>query len=291
MGLNDSIKFNFYIVALIDLLGQIKALERFEEIPTSEAERTQFSEVAKKTIGRVIDFRESISEINQIVNGPIQIPQEIVDKIPRSQVPVIERYLNPTTGIQFFSDMAILKINLVESDKFFPLMSILSLFSQLSIIMFSQLANGSPVRGAVDLGICAEIGNNDLYGQALSRAHILERNANYPRILISQNVIDYLDSLKRINSHQKIERNLINGLLAYIETVIERDDYDNKWVLSFLSPTIVSSYNLSEKEFNEYLELACSFISKELHEDDSSLAEKYEPLKNYFIKQRRWVED
>ena len=60
------------------------------------------------------------------------------------------------------------------------------------------LAADHPIRGGIDVGLGMEIEPGEIYGQALEAAYHLEsRVAEWPRVVVGQDCLRYLDTVKR----------------------------------------------------------------------------------------------
>jgi len=286
--------FSFYVVVLVDLLGQSEKLEKFSTLPKSKEgkEAEHFIEMVKQTFEDVKKFRELILELRDVLSRKIKIPDAIKSRLNTSQLKLAEKYTMPIVEVQFFSDLAMLKINLLEREDHSPLISINSLFSQLAILFLSQLSIGIPLRGAIDVGICAELDKNDLYGQAVSRAYKLESKvADYPRIIVGQDFIDYLNSFEDIEV-SKEEIKIIDFWVNYIKNCLIKDT-DGNFILSYLSPVFIDSYSYSIDSFKESIKDASKFIFNEIKKyeklGDKKLQDRYIGLMNYFKNQNCWI--
>ena len=282
--------FSWYIVAWIDLLGQSEQLEEFDEIPTSGEEERTFLEKARGTFGTVANFRKRILELRDLLSRKIMLPPAIRDKLTPEQSTIYEKYAVTNVGVQFLCDSAILKISLLHGGGS-PLPSIDSLLSQLAIIHLAHLGVGRPLRGSVSLGICAEMGDNDLYGQAVSRAHMLEsKQADYPRIVIDETLLEYLQFCDGLPLSDQ-EQRLIRHLTTSIRSGLLRDT-DKRLVLSFLGEKFRQMYG-DQPTFRQALQGASDYIQGEIKKHEASKNEKlggrYVRLREYFKSQGCWL--
>ena len=84
--------------------------------------------------------------------------------------------------------------------------TLMTTFYVTSSIYLSSLAQGYPMRGGIDLdgAITIEPGGNEIYGPALIGAYKLEsEKAKYPRILVGDGVLKFLDVEFRTNDEIK----------------------------------------------------------------------------------------
>ena len=285
-------KASFYIVALVDLLGQGAELERFAGIPRTGQEKKTFSRVAQATFGTVERFRERIRLLNHALPKIHNVPELLGNKLTTAQLRLIERSIEPAVGYQFFTDLAMLKINLGGQRGFRPLASLYNLLRQLGLLILTQFAEGVLVRAAVDVGICTELNETDLYGQAVGRAYKLESQvAIYPRIVVGKHVIDYLASF----SSQKASENEKALIRSYSEMVNSclRQDADGVTVLSYLDPLFRRSYFDGKDSFSYVLRSACRNIqrqSKLCAAEDAQLKGRLVEVEGYFRREGCWIE-
>lgn len=297
----EEYRASFYMVGLVDILGQQDSLNKFTAIPASrdDADSPKFVGHIKDTIEKARRFRIVITDLNKNLSGNIQIPKALKANWDNTQETLAEKYFSRDVKVQFFSDLAVLKINLFDNpqNQRFKIMSVVSLFQQLSIAMLTCLAAHIPLRGAIDVGICAELSDNDLYGQAVSRAYDLEsKEADYPRILLGNPFMGYLKSFEDILNNNAVavqEKRIVEQLLKYILEHIEVDS-DGKAILSYLSPVVLSSYAQSKDTLNEALIHASDFIQGEIDKHEANKGAKlfcrYKKLKAYFQRHNCWRE-
>jgi CYTH domain-containing protein len=286
-------KASFYIVALVDLLGQGAALERFAGIPKTFKDKKTFSRIAQETFGTVERFRERIRLLNHTVPRFHGVPDQLRLKLNAAQLRIVERSLEPVIGYQFFTDLAMLKINLGGQKGYRPLASLYGLLRQLGLLILTQFAEGILIRGAVDVGICAELNEADLYGQAVGRAYKLESQvAIYPRIVIGKHVVDYLESFAGLRSSEN-EKALILSYTDLVNSCL-RQDMDGVTVLSYLDPFFRRSYFEDEDSLRYVLRSACRNIerqSKLCAQEDVQLRGRLEEVEGYFRHEGCWIDN
>jgi hypothetical protein len=72
-------------------------------------------------------------------------------------------------------------------------------------IALIALAEGSPLRGGIDVGLAINLRSDESYGPVLRSAYRLESRADYPRVLIGLSLIEYLESFIDRNPKGKFE--------------------------------------------------------------------------------------
>ncbi len=283
----------FHIVALVDLLGQGTKLEGFGGIPRTPREKKAFGRLMLATFGTVNRFRERVILLNASSPQIHRVPDEVGKKLSPRQLRLLSDIPEPAIGYQFFTDLALLKINLSGQTGCGPLVSLYSLFRQLGLLMLTQLAEGVLFRGAVEAGICAELDENDLYGQAVGRAYVLEsRTAVYPRIVIGEHLIDYVKSFSE-RRLAKEERMIGEAYADIIDRCLMRDA-DDAFVLSYLDPVFRKSYFGQQNDFGYVTRSACRALRRQrdmCRGGDERQIERLLKIEEYFKGQGCWTEN
>jgi CYTH domain-containing protein len=283
---------SFYIVALVDLLGQGDKLGEFAGIPKTAKEKRTFSRLTRATFGTVERFRERIMVLNRALPKAHAVPDAVKERLDPRQLRLVARSLEPAIGVQFFTDLALLKINLGGQRGHRPLITLYGLLRQLGLLMLTQLAEGVLFRGAVEAGICAELSGSDLYGQAIARASRLESDvAVYPRIVVGRDVMDYVGSFAK--KHLTGDERAISD--SYIEIIHSclREDTDGVLTFFYLDPLFRRCYFGHENDFSYVVKTACRSIQR--HQDtrcqgDAHLGERLARVEEYFRSQGCWTE-
>jgi hypothetical protein len=284
---------SFHIVALVDLLGQGAKLEKFSGIPKTAREKKAFSRVTQATFGTVERFRERIRLLNYTLPGIRGVPDQLRKDLTGAQIRTIGRSRELAVGYQFFTDLAMLKINLGGQRGYRPLASLYSLLRQLGMLILTQFAEGVLIRGAVDAGICTELNEADLYGQAVGRAYKLESQvAIYPRIVVGEHVAEYVASFADLGGSES-EKALIRAYSGLVNNAL-RKDTDGTTILSYLDPAFRTSYFEGEDSLRYVLRSACRNIRRQLGpcaEEDEQLKGRLEKVEEYFRSEGCWIED
>jgi hypothetical protein len=273
----------FHIVAMIDLLGQGAQLEKFSRIPRTPKEKKTFDKLTQATFGTVERFRDRIRLLHGSLSSGHMVPSFVRERLTPKQLAMVSRSARaPLIGYQFFTDLAMLKINLSGQRSHRPLVSLYGLFHQLGLLILTQLAEGVLLRGAVDAGICTEFENNDLYGQAVARAYRLESQAAvYPRIAVGDGLLEYVKSFSGLKATDD-ERAIMNAYIDLINACVKRDDEGVSY-LAYLAPVFKRSYFTGENEFWFVTKSACRFIETKLENDRLS------KVADYFASEGCWT--
>jgi hypothetical protein len=174
----------YFVVAFVDLLGtktrnaEIKAQPEF---PTAMLER----DVAKVKAfqGDFYSFFDGAARSEKMVE-PLR-PESLKVDLERLQGNVVNSYA--------FSDSLIFYASLnTHQDRLVPVDGCFRMLTALVCAQLWSLARGFPFRGGVEVGRAAQFNGNQLLGPALSDAVELEKQAQFPRILIGNEFCEYL---------------------------------------------------------------------------------------------------
>ena len=174
----------YFVVAFVDLLGteaknaEIKAQPEF---PVEMLER----EVSKVKIFQrdFYNFFKDAAHTEKMLK-PLR-PANLKAALEKLQGNDVESYA--------FSDSLIFYASLnTQHDRLVPVSSCFSILTALVCAQLWSLARGVPFRGGVEVGRAAIFNGNQILGPALSDAAKLEKQAQFPRILVGNGFHKYL---------------------------------------------------------------------------------------------------
>lgn len=316
-------KGGFYLVGLVDILGQKQKLMELDEISIDE--RDKLHDQLQQNMKVVMALRNSFeTTYDAFLNE-----QKIATK--KKQFKGLEReayeYCNNPPEIKFqgFSDTVVFYVALFEQNKTLPTRAVyLSLVAACSAIS-NLLACGHVIRGGIDVGEGCEIYENEIYGPALLRAYYLEsgkEKANWPRILIGRELIKYLESILRMDesyfealdlSHNEKQADYMRFgselrekdpvvFRKYI-SLIKNDaksslkmiqkDKDGHMILDYFGKFILNTLGNKELSWEIYknsLKFAASEREKFQNLGNKKLHSKYDKLSHYIqSRERDWI--
>jgi hypothetical protein len=281
--------YDFYVIAIVDILGQAEKLAHLDVDPWVSRESDEFKKftsLMKDTVGSVIEFRKSIKSLNDELTKELETPEGV----SKEKEEIGNKFSKINVSYDFFSDLAILSICLKGNP--YAATSIVSMFSQLSLLFLSSLAKGIPLRGAIDVGQCTKMDDGDIYGIGLQRAYELERSvAEYPRIVSGNGFKEYWTSFSDMQP-DTIENEIVLRMLGTIQQYIEKDT-DEEYILSYLALSFIEAYGGSSNvDLVEILTMASEFIQKEIDKyiagNNELLLVRYANIKNYFLRRDCW---
>lgn len=279
-----------YVICFLDLMGQKNELKKWEFLPKEQPCGT-FDEGLENTVGRIIKVRKQFLEDTK----RDFLGNCLDDQIPHEDLELHNRLKELTPKVQQFSDTLVMysPISLDANQdlkSLYPLWYfIYSCTQQLPFF----LSEATPIRGSIHIGTGTELDNNDFYGPALEKAYILESQiAQYPRVVISNRVIELIEHLNNDSPSSRKIINLSNqSLYKIINKMLYKDDYDKHniytkepiFTLDYLSPDALKYTHRDDISNQAYL-----FICKERDrfKNDNKLGPRYQKLVEYFESRR-----
>lgn len=237
----------YYIVAIIDLLGQQKKLEELDKQPLNMIDEHRFSELFQKTIGEVQKLRKSFELYieSAFKDRPIpEMPQEQLEMF--IEYKKISQQFKPK--IKSFSDTLVIYSPISDGKQIF-LDSVYIILHSCCSIFTLLLSRNILCRGGIELGIATEIDENEIYGPAINNAYKLETKiAQYPRIVIGKRLIDLLNILE--NNSNDARMDMINKNYANLCKKLIFIDGDGHYALDYLGQEV---YNRSKEKIGNLI--------------------------------------
>ena len=274
---NTNTKTGTYLVGLMDILGQKNLLNKIERLQVNQ----NYNEL-EESFKRIIDFRTVFVELFE------QVRKINTDFLNNNNITPLNSHDIHT---QSFSDTVITFMQLDLSDTAqVPCLGIFCSFLIAAYSFLNNLAQGFPIRGGIDIGLCLENKTNEtyeIYGPALSRSYELESKiAQYPRILIGDNLLKYLtkkNNITKNDNSSKLQKNFASECLKCL-----REDCDGNKQIDYLGSHIKQSLGteiLDNNNFTTMLKNAYNIVDDtviKFQQNDDKLYYRYKILKKYF---------
>jgi hypothetical protein len=279
----NSFSIGHYLVALIDILGQKEKLLELKDLPAFPEEHKRFIETLKDTYGVVETFRNAfdtffqrfLSDSSKGFPLPAPLRQQFADLRVTS------------VKTQRFADTVIVYASLRTDAGNVPLNGVFAALLACSSTFLATLAGGFPCRGGIDIGLAAELHEGEIYGPALNSAYDLERRvAQYPRIVVGQGVIDYLNQYAKVQGDDTMAK-YMRALAQRCLALLAKDDNGHPFldVLGEGHKNVVGSDVLKD-----IIPEAYAFVVEQAKQaeknDDRKLASRYALLRQYFEARR-----
>ena len=190
---------------------------------------------------------------------------------------------NHPIKIQSFSDSMVIFMPLKMDTLKLPVRGIWGIFGSAATTFICCLAIGHPIRGGIDVGLGMDITKNEIYGPALSRSYSLEsRIANYPRIVVGDELIKYLEALsnqKPNDNISEISKTMARQCLDCL--AIDGDGYP---IIDYLGKSYLDLFRtvIDTSVITKAHKQVLKFCEKFQSEKNTKLAFRYTLLRNYF---------
>ena len=289
------LKVSWYCVAFIDILGQSENLVKFTDIPSDEdgdEKRQAFIELCRQTYGRVIGFRKNVERGFETMLDPTRVTSSVPEQFHnwwRQLVSFEIRIDRLSDGFAIYLPMAADKLYLIPY-------AIKVMLNVVALAQLRSFAAGYSIRGGIDVGHGAILHDGMLYGPAVYSAYNLEsRVAGYPRVVVGDHAVHYMESAKRVaigdinpswniqypELYVQITRHAAEECIGSL-----CEDCDGRPVVDYLSERYVAAAG-GRETVDPLVKLAWQFIVSESErfseERNTKLALRFASLREYFL--------
>lgn len=212
---NETIPYRWYVVAILDVLGQQDAIRQLARLQPSSA---NYSEIIRK-------LQDSIGKRNQMVDSFRMSLEKFTTATKRSiadpeQRAVYDRFQHRQIKTYTFGDTVVAYVPVVTPQGDVSVRDIYGILMGCAGTMLGNIADSVPIRGAIEIGYGLEWGDNEIYGPAFLSAYELEQQiAQYPRIVVGHELMLYLEQLT-----ERPETSPTRILATQIQKLINRDE-------------------------------------------------------------------
>lgn len=278
--------FTYYIVCVIDVLGQGERLAGWSKLPPSGQLPSGFLDSLKKTVGVVRKFRQWFEEYYK-TTAACSMPEQYA-RLSADQKAQYNRLKTVDLKTQQFADTFVFYTPTLTPQGDFAVMGLYRILGACCMAMISSLAGKEPMRGAVCIGTGTELDEGTFYGPALAEAHHMECEvAGYPRIVVSDRIPPLLDRHERYSGDPEI--NKVLQVMADTSASLICTDFDGLSVIDFLGK---GSRDLHGDRAAEHVDLWKTMISSIWNfarseaqrfegEGNAKLAQRYKQLAEY----------
>ncbi|MFT5730780.1 MAG: hypothetical protein ACI8PB_004970 [Desulforhopalus sp.] len=278
---NTSLTLGHYVVGFMDLLGQQENLRSLSVLPLSrdQEELDKIKEELKKTYGAVVGMRKFF---NESFEGFKRKPIDTAGFSAEQKKEYVSLDNHPIK-MQSFSDSMVIFMPLKMDMLKLPVRGIYGIFGSAATTFLCCLAIGHPIRGGIDVGLGMDITKNEIYGPALSRSYSLEsRIANYPRIVVGNELIKHLETLSnQVSSDNvsEVSKTIARQCLDCL--VVDSDGYH---VIDYLGQSYLDLFGaaIDTSVITKSYQQVLTFCEKFQSEKNTKLAFRYTLLRNYF---------
>lgn len=272
----------YYIVCVIDVLGQSKRLNDWAKIPPDQA-TPEFIAAIRDTLGAIGFFKKQFLDYFERFSKTHLTPTQLATMTLDQHRDFHEFKAGPISTRQF-SDTFVF-FSPIFNKHHGPLMNpVFKILSACSMALTMSLAAKIPVRGGICIGSAIEDTDLGFYGPGLALAHHLESKcAQYPRVIIDRSVIDFLLSSKA-SQPTSVKSNLINDMAEQCKHMIIKD-VDDWHIVDFIGPQIASMLGGDKNKYAEEVLLCAQFVNSQVntHKNNEKLYQRYKRLQTYIL--------
>jgi hypothetical protein len=281
MTKRPKVPVGWYLVAVIDILGQRQLLREMRGIPqkTDQKQMAEFVSLLKETAGTVIALRNAFNNFFKQWNN-----QHLdLNRLTSEQKKIFQKFRSNPLRSKTISDSIVFFMSLRDDVNKVPMKGIYAALASAASAFLTMLAAGIVIRGGIDVGVGLELLDGEVYGAALSRAYELEiKKAQYPRILIGDELVRYIKWQQ--DKPEEDVFSAMNKIVASFCTKLIAIDLDGLPFLDYLGDgfKMVFGKDLCFDIVKEAYDFVLKESAKCQDLQDSKLASRYTLLRNYF---------
>ena len=290
--MKEKSNYCYYLVAFIDILGQKEAFQGINGLPKNDEENKKLINAHSQTVEFVEDLREWFDDFFNAYTEE----RKSEEKVPKEKQKQFDEMRKSVLKTARFSDCIQAFVSLESHRYHSPCINgIFGILGACGGMMVLSLARKKPFRAGIDVGIGTELSTGEVYGPGFFNAYKLESKiAQYPRIVIGDELINYLMNLSKKSQQFPGQTKEDIGLCKImadncLKMVVK--DIDGHNILDYLGDIFLENFikNLDHEgkvSTIEAFKMAFDFIENEYKERkknrDSKLAPRYFMLYSYF---------
>lgn len=292
--ISNTASYRNYLVAFIDILGQKEAFQGLDEY--SEQSKSDFAKRLAKAHSETVEFVEQFrGNFESFFNAYMEEGESRLT-VPEDKKEQFDAMRKVVLKHQRFSDCIQVFVPL-EGTKYHAnaINGVFGLLVACGSMLLLSLVQRKAIRAGLEVGLGTELNNGEVYGPALFKAYHLETEiAQYPRIILGNELINYLMNLSNKNPQipdQTMEDIELCSVLASSCLKMVIQDTDGQPVLDYLGEEFQRNIRASERttekpSFDEMSSHAYNFVETEFQRwrklKNGKLAIRYHLLRSYF---------
>ncbi|MFO8013099.1 MAG: hypothetical protein R6X20_07320 [Phycisphaerae bacterium] len=282
-AVDDEVWVGYYVVCLVDLLGQKAGLDKWAQLPPDLQPTPALINALKETAGSVQAFRQMFESYFQEWEQP-HFSQAWIDSLPQDKKDLYWRSKDCRLSTQQFGDTFVFFSPTSNSSGDVSMDGMLRILVACCWAMTFSLAGRVPLRGAICVGTGMELDEHNFYGPALAKAHFLESKvAGHPRVVLSREAVRFVQGNAGFSEAPTIEA-LMKQVAATCRTLLCEDE-DGQVIVDFLGKGCLGVQGEVDSEMVSAVEKAYRFVCSEAlrfgQEGDTKHAERYTLLRRY----------
>ena len=181
-----------YVIGFFDVLGQSGSLVQPGSFPPSERQFREQGQKARRAIYAVDNLRLLFREqFETFAKG--EALKCLQSEWPSPQRADLTAALASRIVNWGMADAYVAAVPLARGPGPGAVADVYRLLLAAAVVWLTSLAMGNPIRGGVEVGTAAPLGDSEVYGEGLARAYRLEsRAAKWPRIVVGPRLFETL---------------------------------------------------------------------------------------------------
>ncbi|MCJ7545147.1 MAG: hypothetical protein MUP47_11425 [Phycisphaerae bacterium] len=286
IGNNDDLQvdnYGDYVVCLIDVLGQKDKLKQWAR-RTEDGQITGESRNAvKQSVGPLVKFtKDFLDYFHQLRTHP---PSDLIANLPEEQQKEYHRLRQRCAAAvetERFSDTFVFSSPIQSDHGDYAVSGLCDVLGACCTAMVLSLADGTPVRGGITIGVGGLLEDKSFYGPALAEADHLQREvAGGPRVIVSKCVLDFLRRENPLYSFDKKVQAIMEGLASLCHSLLCQD-VDGNWIVDFIGQ---GAREVSPESAPDFVQKGYDFVRgaavRFRQEGNAKLAVRYYLLQHY----------
>lgn len=279
-----ALRLQAYLGTFIDILGQgskLRELREFQWWQLTPETKTLLSE----TYGRVQRFRHLYRRFIGSFFKSRHLEKQFLNSNPKDEeLALLNASRVGDLRVSCIADSIITLVPIHVKEGVFPFASVLALMAACCNTILSSLCEHRAIRGGIALGPCVFNSETDeVYGSAISVAVELEKQANWPRLLVDPEIVRVATIFAEHRGAEKAEQ--LNSTLAQRCLSLVAEDDDGRLILDYLGQGIRQVYDIPERITDNAERFVLSQVSE--HAGNEKLLHKYTRVKEYFEKRKQ----
>jgi hypothetical protein len=239
-----ALRYGYYVVAYIDLLGQQEELASLRALPTTSENEQKIQATLKRTAGEVLRLRQVFTRYFKALfdsQDRISIAATISDEQHRQEYLALRA--PPVIHQMGFSDSVVIAVPFDEEfGEARNARAVVSTLYGVAGVALESLARKVPIRGGVEVNTAINLSPNEIYGVALMDAYRLEAQvAEYPRVVVGRELLRFLSHVEQLPASDRWS-SLANGFVRQCFELICPAPDDGWPMVDFLSETILDTH-------------------------------------------------
>lgn len=285
--MEEKLDISNYCACFIDLLGQRNALAGQSLLPESATEKKEreFLEIVKNSVGAIERLQVQAQNFRQGKESCVSQREKLDAKdqmLYEEMQKAVAKQQRWSDGLVYYSSLATTTIKC-------PMNAVMEIFMLAGSLCFLGIASKQPIRGAIETAWGVELHENELYGAVVANSYELESKvAQYPRIVIGEKTIEYLNAHLSVPPDAEDKLGLYNRNCAQLCLNMTAVDQDGHHIVDYLGEAFTNSVTGSESNtlFNQAYNFICDQYNQHKESRNTKLALRYTWLRGYFEQQK-----